>query len=146
MRSIESRIITLFILFILGVQIVGFMSLQSSQESKARFAMETELVSSEQAIQRLLDQYTVKLTEEVVKLVNSNDFVQSVLPNSKATLPTLDDHQNPQAADSKVESVLAAQAARLNASAGLMISTDGQIHATSSRQLSSQLKQASTSL
>ncbi len=133
MRSLESRIITLFILFILGVQIVGFISLHSAQESKARFAMDAELATGEQVIHRLLDQRTSKLTEKVTKLVNDSRFVKSLMSDSSAER-------------SKTESVLASQAAQLQANMALLVGMDGQVQAASSHQISAQLKQASSEL
>jgi len=133
MRSFESRIVTLFILFILGVQVVGFISLHRAQESKARSAMETELTNGEQAIQRLLDQQTTALTDSVTRLVNGSEFARSVVIDYSADRK-------------KTESALAAQAARLNASMAWVIGRDGRLQAASSHQLSAQLKQISTAL
>ncbi|PRC94170.1 GGDEF domain-containing phosphodiesterase [Solimicrobium silvestre] len=133
MRSIESRIVTLFILIILGVQLAGFFSLRSALESKARSSMEMGLAHSERAIQRLLDQHTMKLTEKVTKLTSDSNFLEAL--------------SNVSNADSiKIESILAKQCAQMNASMGMLIGMDNQIQVTSSRQLSSQLKQASIAL
>jgi diguanylate cyclase (GGDEF)-like protein len=137
MRSLESRIITLFILFFLGVQVVGFISLQRAQESKARSSMETQLANGEQAIQRLLDRQTTTLTDSVMKLANDSNFVKSILVDQGA------DHS---ADRNKLESVLASHATKLNASMAWLVGMDGRIQAASTHQLSAQLKQVSTAL
>lgn len=133
MRSLESRIITLFILFFLGVQVAGFISLQRAQESKARSTMELELANAEQAILRLLDQQTTTLTDSVMKLASDNHFIRAVLT----------DHSNDRR---KQESVLAEHTSMLGGDMAWLVGADGRIQAATSHQLSAQLKKVSTDL
>jgi glutaminase len=131
MRSFESKIVTLFILFILGVQLAGFIFLQDALESKVRFAIETELANGEQIIQQLLNHQTTELTDAVARLVNDHEFANTVITNYQV------DHK-------KLESVLSSYAGQLNASIAWITGKDGRIQVASSHQLSAHLKEVST--
>jgi diguanylate cyclase (GGDEF)-like protein len=133
MRSIESKIITFFILFILGIQLVALLSLRSAEKSRARAVMETELINSQQAVKRLLKQQSAALSETVTKAANDNTFSRSIITESST------DRSN-------AEILLAAQAAKLDASWAIMLDDKGHIQAASSPQLSAYSKQVSSAL
>jgi diguanylate cyclase len=62
-QSLQSRIVTLFLLLILLVQLAGFFVIQSAISKNARTAIRAELTVGERVFQRLLDQNAQKLTQ-----------------------------------------------------------------------------------
>jgi sensor c-di-GMP phosphodiesterase-like protein len=63
LRSLESRIVILFLALILAVQLAGFFAIRSSIQKNAQAAIREELMIGERVFVRLLDQYAQKLTQ-----------------------------------------------------------------------------------
>jgi diguanylate cyclase (GGDEF)-like protein len=62
-QSLQSRIVTLFLMLILLVQLAGFFAIQSAISKNARASIHAELTVGERMFQRLLEQNAQKLTQ-----------------------------------------------------------------------------------
>ena len=116
-RSLESRIVVLFLLLILAVQVAGFVAIRLGINDNARAAVRSELVIAERVFRRLLDQNAQNLTTGARILALDYGFRQAIGTNDKET----------------IASVLANHGARIGASLTMLVGADRQIiSATSS--------------
>ncbi len=114
-RSLEIRIVTLFLVLILGVQLTGFLAIRSGIDSNARAAIRSELSVAERVFQRLLDQNAQKLTQGARLLAADYGFKQAVGSNDRET----------------ISSALENHGARIGASLTLLIGPDRQVKGSS---------------
>lgn len=77
-RSLESRIVVLFLILILAVQLAGFLAIRIGIENNSRAAIVTELGLGERVFQRLLDQNAQKLTQGAKVLATDYGFRQAI--------------------------------------------------------------------
>ena len=114
-RSLETRIVSLFLVLILAVQIAGFLAIRSGIDSNARGAIRSELHLAERVFKRLLDQNAQKLTQGARLLASDYGFRQAVSSNDRET----------------ISSVLENHGARIGASLTLLIGPDRLVKGSS---------------
>lgn len=110
-RSLESRIVVLFLLLILAVQLAGFIAIRAGINDNARASVRAELVIAERVFRRLLDQNAQNLTTGARILALDYGFRQAIGTNDKET----------------IASVLANHGARIGASLTMLVGTDRKI-------------------
>ena len=122
-RSLEHRIVSLFLILILAVQATGFVVIRTGIDSNARKAIRSELLISEKVFRRLLDQNAQRLTQGARLLAADYGFRQAIASNERET----------------ISSALANHGARIGASQTLLIGPERQITATTAAQPSATL-------
>ncbi len=123
LRSLESRIVTLFLLLIMAVQLAGFFAIKAGINHNARASIRDELAVGEHIFKRLLDQNAQKLTEAARSLTLDFGFRQAVGNNDSTTIAS--------ALDNLGE--------RIGASRTMLIGTDRKIKASTNANLPSNL-------
>jgi diguanylate cyclase (GGDEF)-like protein len=113
-RSLESRIVVLFLLLTLSVQLAGFIAIRSGIDHNARMSIQSELQIGERVFKRLLEQNAQKLNQGARLLAADYGFRQAVASGDRET----------------ISSVLANHGARIGASRVLLIGTDHLIKAS----------------
>jgi diguanylate cyclase (GGDEF)-like protein len=113
-KSLESRIVVLFIVLLLLLQLAGFVVIRSAIENNARAAIRNELMVGERVFLRLLDQNAQKLTQGARLLASDYGFREAIASDDRAT----------------IVSVLGNHGARIGASLALWLGTDGAIKAS----------------
>ncbi|BEV16089.1 EAL domain-containing protein [Herbaspirillum sp. DW155] len=111
---LESKIVALFIILIVVVQLAGFVAIRTAIDRNARSAISEELVIGERVFTRLLDQNAQKLTQGARLLASDFGFRQAIGTDDRAT----------------IASALANHGARIGASIGMLVGTDGLLHAS----------------
>lgn len=86
LHSLESRVVTLFIVLILAVQLAGFFAIRNAIDSNARAAIQEELKISEKIFGHLLDQNKQKLTEGARVLASEFAFREAIATNDTDTI------------------------------------------------------------
>ncbi|WP_254427008.1 bifunctional diguanylate cyclase/phosphodiesterase [Herbaspirillum sp. VT-16-41] len=127
---LESKIVALFIILIVVVQLAGFVAIRTAIDRNARSAISDELVIGERVFTRLLDQNAQKLTQGARLLASDFGFRQAI---------GTDDHDT-------IGSVLANHGARIGASMGMLIATDGTIRASTMEYPDTDLQRSSLEL
>ena len=126
LRSLESRIVILFLVLILAVQLAGFFAIQTGIRENAQSAVREELIIGERVFGRLLDQYAQKLTQGARLLASDYGFKQAISSNDRET----------------VESALANHGERIEASHALLIGLDRSIKASTTANPGSELEKS----
>jgi diguanylate cyclase (GGDEF)-like protein len=116
-KSLESRIVVLFIVLLLLLQLAGFVVIRSAIENNARAAIRNELMVGERVFLRLLDQNAQKLTQGARLLASDYGFRAAISSDDRDT----------------IASVLGNHGARIGASVALWLGTDGAIKASTLR-------------
>ena len=111
LRSLESRIVVLFLLLILAVQLAGFAAIRIGINENARSSVRAELIIAERVFRRLLDQNAENLTTGARILALDYGFRQAIGTNDKET----------------IASVLANHGARIGADLTMLVGSDRQI-------------------
>ncbi|WP_343651402.1 EAL domain-containing protein [Herbaspirillum sp.] len=127
---LESKIVALFIILIVVVQLAGFVAIRTAIDRNARSAISDELVIGERVFTRLLDQNAQKLTQGARLLASDFGFRQAI---------GTDDHDT-------IGSVLANHGARIGASMAMLIGTDGHIRASTQEYPDTDLQRSSLEL
>ncbi|GAA4015351.1 putative bifunctional diguanylate cyclase/phosphodiesterase [Actimicrobium antarcticum] len=129
-RSLESRIVVLFLLLILAVQLIGFMVIRTGINQNARSEIGKELVIGERVFRRLLDQNAHNLATGARVLALDYGFRQAIGTNDNET----------------IVSVLDNHGARIGANLTVLIGTDRQIKSSMTGAVGKTLQQAAVSL
>ena len=129
-RSLETRIVTLFLILILAVQVAAFIAIRSGIENNAHAAIRSELVIFERVFKRLLDQNAQKLTQGARLLAADYGFRQAISSNDRGT----------------ISSALENHGARIGASLTLLIGPDRTIKASTASQTPQTLLQSIVAL
>lgn len=127
---LESKIVALFITLIVVVQLAGFVAIRTAIDRNARSAISEELVIGERVFTRLLDQNAQKLTQGARLLASDFGFRQAIGTDDRDT----------------IASVLANHGARIGASMGMLVGTDGNIHASTLEYPDTDLQRSSLEL
>jgi diguanylate cyclase (GGDEF)-like protein len=77
-RSLETRIVALFLLLIVAVQVMGLLVIQQGINSNARTAISSELVNGGKVFRRLLEQNTQSLTSGARLLARDTGFLAAI--------------------------------------------------------------------
>src|SRR5688500_3856672 len=86
LRSLESRIVILFLVLILAVQLAGFFAIQTGIQENVRATIREELAIGERVFGRLLDQYAQKLTQGARLLASDYGFKQAISTDDRETI------------------------------------------------------------
>ena len=123
-RSLKSRIVSIFLLLILTVQLLGFFAIRSAIYANARDAINNELVLAERVFNRLLEQNAQKLTQSALLLAADTGFKSAIADNDNET----------------IESALDNQRNRVQASQAMLIGTDLKIKAATIKKTNGELE------
>lgn len=126
LRSLESRIVILFLVLILAVQLAGFFAIQTGIQENARASIRDELIVGERAFGRLLDQYAQKLTQAARLLASDYGFKQAIGTEDSET----------------IVSALANHGERIEASHAVLIGVDRSIKASTTGRLAGNLEKS----
>lgn len=85
-NSVQSRIIVLFLLLILGVQLLGFTAIRGSITSGARDSLQEQLDIGERVFRSLLEQHAKTLVQTASILAADYGFRQSITTNDQETI------------------------------------------------------------
>ncbi|MHA4871389.1 putative bifunctional diguanylate cyclase/phosphodiesterase [Duganella sp. PWIR1] len=132
-RSIESRIVTLFLVLIVAVQVVGLVVIQRGIESNARAAISAELNNGTKVFRRLLEQNAQSLRFGARLLARDTAFVAAIGNNDESDRAT-------------IESALANSGRRIKASLSMLIGDDRSISATTNPAQSKGLEKMALSM
>ncbi len=92
-RSLEGRIVGLFLMLILSVQLIGFVFIRLSIAAKARNSIDTELVTGQKVFGKLLAQNAEKLSDRVGLLVADDAFRHAIGTEDKETIKSVLENQ-----------------------------------------------------
>lgn len=92
-RSLESRIVRLFLVLILAVQVAGFIFISISINTNADASISKELATGEKVFGKLLTQNAEKLTDRVELLVADNAFRVAIGTEDKETIESVLENQ-----------------------------------------------------
>jgi diguanylate cyclase (GGDEF)-like protein len=126
LRSLESRIVILFLVLILAVQLAGFVAIQTGIQENVRAAIREELAIGERVFGRLLDQYAQKLTQGARLLAADYGFKQAIGTDDRET----------------IRDALVNNAERIEASHALLIGIDRTIKASTTDKLEGNLEKS----
>ncbi|CAN7310914.1 EAL domain-containing protein [Pseudoduganella sp. LjRoot289] len=126
-RSLESRIVTLFLLLIVVVQVVGLLVIQGGIDSNARAAIGVELNNGGKVFRRLLEQNAQSLRFGARLLARDTAFVAAIGNNDESDRAT-------------IESALANSGRRIKATASMLVSAERKITASTSHAQSAGLE------
>jgi diguanylate cyclase (GGDEF)-like protein len=113
-KSLESRIVVLFIVLLLLLQLAGFVVIRGAIDANARTAIHNELVIGERVFLRLLDQNAQKLTQGARLLASDYGFRAAIASDDRET----------------IVSVLSNHGARIGSSLAMWIGPDGAVRAS----------------
>ncbi|MGV7206506.1 putative bifunctional diguanylate cyclase/phosphodiesterase [Oxalobacteraceae bacterium A2-2] len=125
-RSLESRIVTLFLLLIVAVQVAGLLLIQRGIANNARLAISSELNNGAKVFRRLLDQNAQSLRFGSRLLARDTAFVAAIGNNEEDDRAT-------------IVSALANSADRIKASAAMLVSAGRRISASTNEAQSAAL-------
>src|SRR6476661_6541280 len=119
LRSLQSRIVLLFLVLILAVQSCGFFAIRTGIEENAQLSIREELKVGERVFKRLLNLYAQNLTQGARVLASDYGFKQAIGTDDTET----------------IVSALSNHGGRIGASVAVLIGTDRNIKAsTTDRQ------------
>ncbi|WP_050478008.1 putative bifunctional diguanylate cyclase/phosphodiesterase [Herbaspirillum rhizosphaerae] len=123
-HRLENRIVALFIVLILLVQLAGFVAIRKAIDENARASIRDELIIGERVFLRLLDQNADKLTQGARLLASDFGFRQAIGTDDRGT----------------ITSVLENHGARIGSTLSMLIGTDQQIKASTQAYPSADLQ------
>ena len=126
LRSLESRIVTLFLFLILTVQLAGFLVIRAGIEGNARASIGDELVIGERVFQRLLKQNAQTLTQGARLLASDYGFRQAIASDDRET----------------IASALSNHGARIGATLTVLVGQDHRIKAATTSEPAPSLERA----
>lgn len=129
-HRLETRIVVLFIILILLVQLAGFVAIRKAIDENARAAIRDELMIGERVFSRLLEQNADKLTQGARLLASDYGFKQAIGTDDRET----------------ITSVLENHGARIGATLSMLIGTDQQIKASTQSYPNVELQRSSLEL
>jgi diguanylate cyclase (GGDEF)-like protein len=119
LHSLESRIVVLFLVLILVVQLAGLFAIQSGIRENARSAVAEELQVGERVFGRLLGQYTHTLTQDARLLAADYGLRRAIDSNDRVG----------------IEAALVSHGERIAASHAMLIGLDREIKASTGKGL-----------
>jgi len=132
-RSLESRIVTLFLVLIVAVQVVGLFVIQQGIDNNARASISAELNNGAKVFRRLLEQNAQSLRFGARLLARDTAFVAAIGNNDESDRAT-------------IESALANSGRRIKASLSMLIGDDRKISATTNPKQSAALEKMALSM
>jgi len=113
-RSLESRIVTLFLVLVVAVQLVGLLLIQHGIDSNARLSISAELDNGSKVFRRLLEQNAQSLRFGARLLARDAAFVAAIGNNDESDRAT-------------IESVLVNSGRRIKASMSMLIGENRKV-------------------
>ncbi|MBP1202153.1 diguanylate cyclase (GGDEF)-like protein [Duganella sp. 1411] len=132
-RSLESRIVTLFLVLIVAVQVIGLMVIQRGIDSNARLAISGELNNGTKVFRRLLDQNAQNLRFGARLLARDTAFLAAIGNNDEGDRAT-------------IESALANSGRRIKASLTMLIGADRKISVSTNTSQAAGLENMAVSM
>ncbi|MRW91971.1 EAL domain-containing protein [Duganella sp. FT80W] len=132
-RSLESRIVTLFLVLIVAVQVTGLMVIQRGIDANARQAISGELNNGAKVFRRLLEQNAQNLRFGARLLARDTAFVAAIGNNDEGDRAT-------------IESALENSGRRIKASLSMLINDERKITATTNPVQSAGLQKMALSM
>ena len=129
-RTLESRIITLFLVLVLAVQLGGFFVIRNGIVHNAQATMREQLMLGENLFNRLLEQKKQRLTDSARVLAKDTGFRGAIGTDDRPT----------------IESGLTTLGERIDASLTLLVGLDRQIKATTAQRPAGSLENTILSL
>lgn len=130
MYRLESKIVLLFIVLIVAVQLAGFGAIRRAIDGNARMAISSELDIGQRVFLRLLDQNGQKLTQGARLLASDYGFRQAIGSDDRDT----------------INSALENHGSRIGASMAMLIGIDGQIKGSTMEYPDTDLQRSSKEL
>lgn len=127
-RSLESRIVTLFLVLVVAVQVVGLLVIQRGIENNARQSIASELENGSKVFGRMLEQNAQSLRFGARLLARDTAFVALVGNNDDSDRAT-------------IESALVNSGGRIKAALTMLVNGDRQISASTNPQQAAALEQ-----
>jgi len=132
-RSLETRIVTLFLVLIVAVQVIGLFVIQRGIENNARLSISTELNNGGKVFRRLLDQNAQSLRFGARLLARDTAFLAAIGNNEEDDRAT-------------IESALVNSGRRIKASLTMLINSDRQISVSTNNAQSAALEKMVTGM
>lgn len=129
-HRLENRIVALFIILILLVQLAGFFVIRKAIDENARASISDELIIGQRVFSRVLEQNAEKLTQAARLLASDYGFRQAVATDDRTT----------------IASVLANHGARIGSTLSMLIDTDQSVKASTEANPGSDLQRSSLEL
>ncbi|MES2739710.1 MAG: EAL domain-containing protein [Pseudomonadota bacterium] len=126
-RSLESRIATLFLALIVGVQVIGLVVIQQGIDANARLAIGNELTTGGKVFRRLLDQNAQSLRFGARLLARDTAFVQAIGNDGEGDRAT-------------IESALVNSGRRIKASLTMFIDAERKVKVSTNDNQSRELE------
>ncbi|HEY1149295.1 MAG TPA: EAL domain-containing protein [Pseudoduganella sp.] len=126
-RSLESRIVTLFLVLLVVVQVVGLLVIQRGINTNARNSISAELVNGTKVFSRLLEQNAQNLRSGARLLTRDAGFLSAVGSTDEGDRAT-------------IESVLANHGRRIHASLSMLINAERKVTASTNNEQSAGLE------
>lgn len=127
-RSLESRIVTLFLVLVVAVQVVGLLVIQRGIENNARQSIASELENGSKVFGRMLEQNAQSLRFGARLLARDTAFVALVGNNDDSDRAT-------------IESALVNSGGRIKAALTMLVNGERQISASTNPQQAAALEQ-----
>ncbi len=129
-RTLESRIVTLFLVLILVVQLAGFFVIRHGIDSNEQASIRDQLTLGIPLFKHLLDQKATEKLDSARVLAKDTAFKSAIATLAKGN------EGNKESAEDKetIESLLSNSGDRIKASLTLLVSTDRQITASTAKQ------------
>ncbi|MCW5299139.1 EAL domain-containing protein [Herbaspirillum lusitanum] len=129
-HRLENRIVVLFIILILLVQLAGFIAIRKAIDENARASIRDELIIGERVFLRLLEQNADKLTQGARLLASDFGFRQAIGTDDRET----------------ITSVLENHGARIGSTLSMLIGTDQSVKASTQAYPSTDLQRSALEL
>jgi len=126
-RSLESRIVTLFLVLIVAVQVLGLLVIQRGIDSNARQAISGELNNGAKVFRRLLEQNAQSLRFGARLLARDTAFVAAIGNNDESDRAT-------------IESALVNSGRRIKASFSMLVGADRKVSVSTNDKQASALE------
>ncbi|MYN45691.1 EAL domain-containing protein [Pseudoduganella sp. FT93W] len=127
-RSLQSRIVTLFLVLVVAVQVVGLIVIQRGIDNNARQSISSELANGSKVFRRLLEQNAQSLRFGARLLTRDTAFVALVGNNDDSDRAT-------------IESALANSGARIKAALTMLVNGERQVSASTNPAQAAALEQ-----
>ncbi|MFZ6645852.1 putative bifunctional diguanylate cyclase/phosphodiesterase [Undibacterium sp. TJN25] len=124
-RSLESRVVALFIVLILGVQAAGFFTIRHEIQVNARASIQEDLKIGERQFSNLLEQNAQRLIFGAKVLASEFGFLSAVNTNDRDT----------------IESALSNHGERIGSTLTMLIGLDKSVTASTNTALAASLQQ-----
>ncbi|OFA06771.1 bifunctional diguanylate cyclase/phosphodiesterase [Duganella sp. HH101] len=132
-RSLESRIVTLFLVLVVAVQLIGLLVIQRGIDNNARLAISSELNNGSKVFHRLLDQNAQSLRFGARLLARDTAFVAAIGNNDESDRAT-------------IESALVNSGRRIKAALTMLVSSERKISVSTNNSQAAALEKQVASM